>query len=332
MSIEIREVADPAEWNGYVERSPQGTVFHRAECLSVLADHAGGRAHLLAGYKGHEPVGIFPVTVLSKARITTAFSPPPGYLVPYLGPVLLSNGNLKQRKAEKRHHRFVEGCLSWIEDRYAPRYTHVRTACDYADVRPLAWNGFDVTPQHTYAVELGDDEEELLMRFSSDARSNVRNADEAAYDIEVGGRTEIERIVDQLDRRYDEQDESYLLEASVVTDLHERLGTDHVKPYVCRVGGEFVGGMIALADDRRVYRWQGGAKSTGDLPVNDLIDWRIMRDAIADGRREYDLVGADTARLNGYKAKFNPRLCTYYSTERGSRPMRMMAGIYKQFR
>ncbi|MDL5360586.1 GNAT family N-acetyltransferase [Halalkalicoccus sp. NIPERK01] len=332
MSIEIREASDPAEWNGYVERSPQGTVFHRAECVSVLADHADGRAHLLVGYKGQEPVGVFPVTAISRARITTAFSPPPGFLIPYLGPALLSNGSLKQRKAEKRHHRFVEGCLEWIEGRYAPKYTHVRTACGYADVRPLAWNGFDVTPQHTYAVELGDDEEGLLMRFSSDARSNVRNAEDDDYEIDLGGRGAIERIVDQLERRYGEQDESYLLDAGFVTDLYDRLGPDHVKPYVCRVGGEFVGGMIALADDERVYRWQGGAKSTGGLPVNDLLDWRIMREAIDAGRREYDLVGADTERLNGYKAKFNPALRTYYSTERGSRPMRMVAGIYKQFR
>ncbi len=332
MSIDVREVTDPDEWNRYVERSPQGTVFHRAECLSVLTEHADGRAHLLGGYKGQEPVGIFPVTTLSKARITTAFSPPPGFLIPYLGPALLCGDGLKRRKAEKRHHRFVAGCLDWIEDQYAPKYTHVRTACGYGDVRPMAWHGFDVTPQHTYAVDLGDDEEALLMRFSGDARSNVRNTDDADYEIELGGREAIERIVAQLDRRYDEQDESYLLDAAFVTDLYDRLGEEHVKPYVCRVEGEFVRGMIALADEKRVYRWQGGAKSTGGLPVNDLLDWQIMREAMAAARREYDLVGADTERLNGYKAKFDPELRTYYSTERGSRPMRMVAGLYKQLR
>lgn len=332
MSIEIRPLTDETGWNRYVERSPQATVFHRAECLSVLAEHAGGTAHLLAGFKGQEPVGIFPVVALSKATITTVFSPPPGLLVPYLGPALLNATGLKRRKAEKRHHRFVEGCLDWIDERYAPRYTHVRTPRNYVDVRPLAWNGFEATPQYTYAVELGDDEEELLMRFSSDARSNVRGADGADYTIELGEHGAIERIVEQLHRRYDEQDESYLLDDAFVTALYDRLGEDHVRPYVCRVDGEFVGGMIALADDEIVYRWQGGAKPTDDLPVNDLLDWRIMRDGIDDGRREYDLVGADTRRLNGYKAKFNPEIQPYYSAERGSRPMRMVAGLYKQFR
>lgn len=329
MSIEIRTLTDEAEWNRYVERSPHGTVFHRAECLSVLAEHAEGTRHLLAGFKGQEPVGIFPVTTLSKATITTVFSPPPGFLIPYLGPALLDSGNLKQRKAEKRHHRFVEGCLDWIGKEHAPKYTHIRTSHGYADVRPLAWSGFEVHPQHTYAVSL-DDEDELLMAFSADARSNIRGA-EGEYEIDLGGRAAISRIIEQLDDRYDEQGESYLLDGAFVTDLYDRLGEEHVRPYVCRVDGEFVGGMIALADESRIYRWQGGAKSTGELPTTDLLDWHIMREGISRGCREYDLVGADTKRLNGYKAKFNPELRTYYSVERGSRPMRMMARLYKQF-
>lgn len=331
MSIEIRELTDGGEWNRYVERSPQGTVFHRAECLSVLAEHANGTAHMLGGFKGQEPVGIFPVVALSKVTITTVFSPPPSLLIPYLGPALLNTNGLKQRKAEKRHHRFVEGCLDWIDERYAPRYTHIRTSGGYTDVRLLAWNGFDVMPQHTYAVDLGDDEEELLMRFSSDARSNIRGADGTDYSVELGGSSAIDRIVDQLERRYDEQGESYLLDAAFVRDLYDRLGEEYVRPYVCRIEGEFVSGMIALADEDTVYRWQGGAKSTGELPVNDLIDWHIMREAIELGHREYDLVGADTRRLNGYKAKFDPEVRTYYSVERGSRPIRMAARLYKQF-
>lgn len=330
MSIDIRRLTDGTEWNRYAERSPHGTVFHRAEFVETLADHAGGSAHLLAGFKGQEPVGIFPVTTISKATITTAFSPPPGFLIPYLGPALLNSEGLKQRKAEKRHHRFVEGCLDWVDDQYAPKYTHLRTAGGYTDVRPLAWSGFEITPQHTYAVDLGEDEEELLMRFSSDARSNVRGS-EGECEIELGGRAAIARIVEQLDRRYDEQGESYLLDSAFVTDLYDRLGTDYIRPYVCRIDGEFAGGMLALADEKRFYRWQGGAKSTGEHPVNDLVDWHIMREAIASGRQEYDLVGADTERLNGYKAKFDPELRTYYSVERGSRPMRMMARLYKQF-
>lgn len=330
MSIEIRTLTDETEWNRYVEQSPHGTVFHRAECLSVLAEHAEGTPHMLVGFKGQEPVGIFPVTVISKATITTAFSPPPGFLIPYLGPALLNSNGLKQRKVEKRHHRFVEGCLEWVNEEYAPKYTHIRTAHGYTDVRPLTWNGFSVTPQHTYAVSLGEDEEELLMGFSSDARSNVRGAS-GDYEIDLGGRDAISRIIGQLDDRYDEQGESYLLDSAFVTDLYDRLGEEFVRPYVCRVDDEFVGGMITLADESTVYRWQGGAKFTGELPVTDLLDWHIMRDGISHGRQEYDLVGADTERLNGYKAKFNPQLRTYYSIERGSRPMRMMARLYKQF-
>ena len=61
MAIEITPLHDPIEWNDLVDRSSQATPFHRAECLDVLAAHADATLHPYAGFKGQEPVGIFPI-------------------------------------------------------------------------------------------------------------------------------------------------------------------------------------------------------------------------------------------------------------------------------
>ncbi len=72
-------------------------------------------------------------------------------------------------------------------------------------MRPFVWNEYDVTPGYTYVVDLEGDESALLDRFSSDARSNVRNADEDAYIVEEGNGVDVERIVDQVANRYENQ-------------------------------------------------------------------------------------------------------------------------------
>jgi hypothetical protein len=334
MSVEVRRASaqERERWDGWVARSPHANPFHRRGALVALAEHADARLHPLVGFKGQEPAGLFPLFETRRAGLSLLFSPLPDLLVPYLGPALLNVGKLKRRKAERRHERFVEGCLDWLDSELDPRYVHVRTDSRYADLRPLKWNGFSVEPGYTYVVDLAVGAEKLLERFSSDARSNVRNTPDSAYTVEEGGPAAIDRIVGQVRRRYDAQGKSYGVTPAFVRDLHERLPEGVLRAHVCRVDGEFAGGIVTLEGEGTIYRWQGGAKHDADLPINDLLDWQIMRDAIDRGIEAYDLVGADARRLNRYKAKFGPGLRSYHQAERAGPAMRLAREIYTRLR
>ncbi|NHN59137.1 MULTISPECIES: GNAT family N-acetyltransferase [Halorussus] len=321
---------DHHDWNDLVERSPQAGVFHYGESLEVQADHADARIHPLVGYKGQEPVGVFPVFEKRKGGMTMAFSPAPGLWVSYLGPALLNHRKLKRRKRERRNKRFVRGCLDWIDARLGPRFTQVRPVPDYRDVRPFEWADFDVDVRHTYSVDLTPGEDEVLMSFSSDARNNIRT--DGDYRVYEGGPDEIAAIISQVRSRHDEQDESYGVTADFVTDLYRGLPDGAVRPYACEIDGEFAGGMVALEFGDTVYRWQGGAKHDRDLPVNDLVDWAIMTDAMDRGVENYDLVGANEERLCGYKAKFGPELRSYYSIQKGTRVTNALSSVYQKLR
>ncbi len=332
MSIDVRVATDDDldRWNGYVERSPQGTLCHEYEALQVQADHADATLHPLIGFKGQEEVGLFPVFEIEKGFITTAFSPPPHLRVPYLGPAFMNMGKLKQRKRERRQKRFIEGCFEWVAEELAPKYAHLRTSTAFADSRPFKWNEYDVSPEYTYVVDLSPDEDELLMTFSSDARSNITNTDDDAYEIEVGGDEEIRLIVDQVRRRYESQGVSFNVTEEFVLDLANRADTGAVRPYTLRSDGEFLGGILALEHGNTTGRWLGGVRTDAnvDLPTNDLLDWAVMSDGLDRGLTEYDLIGADNPRINQYKAKFNPGLRTYYSIEYGEWGFQTIASLY----
>ena len=333
MAIEVTtaDADDIDRWNRYVERSPHGTAFHELEALRTLADHSKTELHLLVGRKGQESVGIFPIFELRKAGVSAVFSPPPRLLVTFLGPALLNFQNLKQRKAERRHAQFVEGCLDWIDEEIDPRYTHIRTPLGYDDLRPYSWNGFEVTPRYTYTVDLTGDPDDLQMQFSSDARRNIRNTDDSAYEIREGDENAIRRIIRRIRQRYEEQDETYLLSSPFVVDLYRRLPEGRVRPIECYVGGEFVGGIIAIDDGTTLSRWQGSARHDLDVPVNDLLDWHLMATGMEEGRDAYDLVGANTRRLNRYKSKFAPDLRTYHSLEAGTTMVSLLTSVYKKY-
>ena len=336
MSVEIRTLdpqTDADEWNRYVERSDGSNPFFRAEAIRLQAEDTGTTPYLLAGFKGQEPVGIFPVFEYTRGPVTGVFSPAPHSWTSYLGPALLNVDKLKQRKADSRIKRFLEGCLEWIDEECSPVYTKFVTA-EFDDIRPFVWNEYDVDPRLTYIVDLEGTEDELLKRFSSDARRNIQNADEAAYTIEEGDVDDVERIVRKVRERYESQGQPFQLSTEFARSLYQQLPDGVLRPYVCRVDGEFLGGILVLESGRTRYRWQGGVKPDADvdLAINDLLDWHVMRDGLHGGIDEYDLVGAGVPSINRYKAKFNPRLENHYVITSGAFGIDLLVDQYQKHR
>lgn len=327
--VERETDTDRTEWNRLVERSSQGTPFHRFECLELLAERSDIDLLPLACYNGQEPVGVFPVFERSYSFVSTVFSPPPGLKVPYLGPILLDHDHLSKRNLERRQWRLVSSCLEAIESESSPQYLHFRSTYDFRDPRPFDWEGFDVLTGFTYVVDLTPGREQIFDRFSSDARSNVRECEDAGCTIELAGKDSVERIVDQVRSRYADQGESYPLDSSFVEALYERTPSGVVRPYVCTLDGEFVGGNVVLASENTWFPWVGAATPESDLGINDALHWRAMQESIDRGARSYDLVGADTDRLSAYKSKFGPALEPVYTVRRSTRYMRAVEQVYR---
>ena len=331
MSVEIRRVDDSEEWDRYVDRSPTSTFFHRADVLELQAEHSGATLYPLVGFKGEEPVGVFPLFSVRKGPLTGLFSPPPFLLVSYLGPAMLNQGKLSRRKAERRIQSLVEGSIERVSEAVDPRFTQITTPVGFGDVRPFKWGGYDVVPRYTYHVDLSEDDEETLSRFSSDARQNVTRSHDEEYVIEEGGRDVIDRIVAQVERRYRSRGEQVSMPSSFVRDVGDSLSEGAVRTYTCRVDGEHASGIVALEHGDVVYRWIGGVKPDveTDLPINDLLDWEVMQRAMGRGLTRYDLVGAGDHRINRYKAKFNPGLRTFYRIQSGSGLVNAIANTYR---
>lgn len=332
MSVEVNRLDDPAEWNDHVRASRYGTPFHLHEALEVLAAYSDTDCHLLVGFKGNEPVGVFPVFTKQVGPVTAALSPPPNLKIPYLGPVFLNVQKLKRRRRELRMSRFIDAVLEWLEREVDPAFTNIRTAPGYTDVRPFIWQEYEAVPRYTYVVDLDRDSDDLLAAFSSDARKNITGDYDVDYELSTGGPEIIHEILDQVAARHAEQGESFPVDATFAVDLYDALPDGVVRPAYCSVDGEFVGGKISVELDGRLMAWLGGTKPDHDLPVNELLDWRSFTDAMDRGVTAYDLAGANDRRLSRYKSKYAPELTPYFRLESGSWGARRAATLYNRVR
>ena len=299
--------------------------------MQVLADRSGATLHPFVGYQGDRPVGLFPIFERSRGPVTTLFSPVPDHKVSYLGPVLLEPTVGSSADDERRRRSFLGASLSCLGERFAPSYVNVRTTPRFDDPRQFAWQGFEVVPRHSYVVDLTPEPDALLDSFSSDARRNVRDPPDNV-EIREGGHDAIDRIIEQVIARHEQQGETYFVTPEYVRELYDALPEGILRPYEVRLDGAFAGGMVTLESGDTIYRWQGGAKPDLDVPVNDLLDWHVMRVARDRGRESYDFVGANNRRIADYKAKFAPELVTFYNMEISTRPMSLVSRLYKRFR
>lgn len=337
MSIDITQFdaddrIDREQWNDYIRRSRGGTVFHTFDMLELIERHASADLYPFIGYKGQEPVGVFPVFELRKGGISTVFSPPPRMGIPMMGPAPLNDGHLKQRKAERRIRRFVDGCLELIDERVSPRYSRVSTSIGIDDPRPFTWNDFDASPRHTYVLDIDRDPEDLKGSFSKSLRRYLDPDEDDRFRIEERGEEAIEFIHEQVSARYEAQDRTYTVPLDFLLEAYETLPDGRIRPYIGEVDGETVSGILVFEGSSTIYYSEGGGKPDIDYPINDLLHWHIIRDARSRGIETYDLCGANTKRICKYKSKFNPELATYYEVERGTPVMNAVSSLYKRLR
>ncbi len=332
MSIRVEEAtgSDLERWDSYVDRSTDASTFHRLPALELIARHHGIRLHPLIGYKGEEPIGLFPVFELKTGPFITVASPPPESGVAYLGPIRVASNDRKQRKLEKERRRFIEGTLEWIETEVDPDLVQIRCTDGFTDVRPFLWNDFDVTPSYTYVVDLRTEPDELLDAFASDARRNIRDGNEQDWVIEIGGLEDLRPFNELVRSRLAEKDVQYHLSTAFLEELYETLGSEYVRPYVCRLNGEIVGGTLVLKEGNTLSAWIGGAAPEIDLPVNEAIDWQIIQDGIEDGFEQYDLHGAMERGVTEYKSKFDPELTPLFEITGKSPKARAASGLIQQ--
>ncbi|MFC7137881.1 GNAT family N-acetyltransferase [Halobaculum litoreum] len=242
-------------------------VFHTPEALDALDAHANGDLRLYGGFKGEQVVGLAPVFVRKQAIGTAALSPPPGFAVPRLGPLVMPVSP-KQRKRERVNGRFTEGLLEELDVGASTTLFRMVCPASYPDPRPFAWSELSMTPSFTYHLPVQSDTDAMLKSFSKSLRREITDAEELDVTVEVGDERAVRRIFEQARDRYDEQDRPFTLTWPYVRDLTDALSSvGRCRAYVARDGnGMFRSGIVVLYSNDAAYFWLGAPSRRSTAP------------------------------------------------------------------
>lgn len=327
-----------AEWDEQLPQDPL-EIFYSADALRIIDDHWSGELRLYGGYKGQQLVGLAPVFIRQHRLGRLVASPPIGFGIDRLGPVVMPTSP-KQRKKEAVNRKFITKLIEEIDA--TDRFTLFRMSCDiqYDDPRPFQWAGLDITPAFTYRLDLDSTTpDEVLSSFSRDLRRDIKKRDEVGITVRREPNTSeyLERIYRAMQDRFREQGTEHPISWAFFRDLVGGL-EDNARVYVAESDdGEFLSGMVVLYANGTAYYWKGGAKPSGvdcSVSPNSLLHWQIIEDTFTDPTLEsitaYDFYTAKNSRLSRYKSSFGGRLVPHYLVESNGVEMKLAKGLYKK--
>jgi len=317
MTVELLE--DKKRWDLFVEKSPQGSLFHKWDFLKTVERHSKYRFLPYGVYLGEELRCIFPFFIgRDRLGMTFMFSPPPiNTQIWYLGPAFdPSVQALKASAKEKTLDQVTSDVCNEI-DKIAPNFVYFKTVPNFLDVRFFVWKKYVEHSCFTHAIDLEKSLDEIWASFSKNDRWAIRRV--SAHSPEIQQTNDVSAFLDVWRPRFSELGiEAPLISDSYLEELVAAFPQD-MTIYNVSIDGKLATASVNCALQKERYAtWIGGVNARRDLSVNDYLTWELVKQAKSEGFKKLDL-GEGDARLGRYKAKFDPVLEPLCLVERSDR-------------
>lgn len=311
MDIAVATERDAAEWDRIVEESPHGTIFHTWKWLKIVEKYTGSRLYPVIGYDRNEPAAIIPLFLMKKMQIRMVFSPPPQTALFYLGPLLIDYEMKKQHKREAAFEIFQKAIDSFLIDDLKANYISIALPPGIHDPRAYAWAGYTVEPAYDYIQDISKGIEYAWQMIPRKVRQNINRASSRGISVVEGSRRDFERVIDLMNKRYEEQGKLVTVPKDYLFDLYEQY-PGNIKVFAAQYDEEVISGVISIFYRNQVLSWIGNPKiSIPDLPSpNDKLIWEEIKCGCIHGMKQYvTLSAAGNERLHAYySSKMNPEL------------------------
>jgi GNAT acetyltransferase-like protein len=294
-----------AEWVAALRDMPAATTFHSDEWLTVL-EHAYGCPVLRLGFMaGDSLAGIMPVPVRRMLTYTIAGSR--GLVTPYHGP-LCRNVDAYPAVFETFWHVADAARWDFVEVAIAPDSPLARWQSPVNNVRHEV--------RQTICLDLARSATAVFEAMNAACRRAIRRAEKAGLDIRVvpaHDRDWIEPYWKMTVELYRRQHRPPAIPRPFYESLWDTFrNTGRLRILQALHRGEVIAGGIFLLDDGRLYYCDGAsADASRELRPNNLIQWEIIRWAIAERYRTYDMVGADVPGIARFKLGFGGHLAPH---------------------
>ena len=291
-----------ARWDEFVQKSPQGTLFH----TTLWLEASGVPFRLLGCFRGSEMHGGCAIGII---RHRTAGRPYPS-VTPYLG-VLYPSSNAKY-VTEISHNKEIGSAFAVFLKTEFDRVVDLAFSPEVVDLQPFIWQGFATELRYTYRLSLTN-LQTVLDNMDASRRNKLVSAEKQGVQVESGADFgEIAR----LSERSFERQSLVSMHGQTVNRFEAALRrAGRCRGFLARSkDGEPLGAVWLAWDEKRAYYLLGGydhsAKSNKAI---SLALWRAIQFTATDLKLpEFDFEGSAIPAVEQFFRKFGGTLTPYH--------------------
>lgn len=304
--FEVRELKKEEfeEWDTLVEKSPQGTIFHKTSWLTSFVDYEF--KIIVCTYRKNIVAGI-PLTHTKRFAVKFAINPP---FTPYLG-IVFKEKNQKyserlsfEKEISRKIAKNTKDFASYMD--YSFHY-------NFVDAQPFIWSGFSVKPHYTYVLNLEENLDAILKNMRKKTRNRIVTS--SKYDLEVseGLPKQIVELM-YLTHKRKNQRPPYSKEAyEAYLDAFSK--NKVMKLIIIEDKDDLLAGGAIVYDSKRAYYLASGINPEGKYSgIGQLLIWMLIRCAKQElGLKEFDFEGSMNEGIEQFFRGFGGKLTPCYT-------------------
>ena len=278
---EVRIVTDHAEWDSFVESSPQGTIFSTARWMDLF-----NKSYQIWGYyKGDTLYG------------GAANFDEPQPLTPFQGVLVRPMPDMKYATMMSLHNEVATELLEYLPLEFFNHYT-------FCDMRPFKWDGLRCAINYTYVVSLSS-----LTQLWTELEKSTR------YEINRCSKNGISLVylgtdTAMFDKMYNETFDNKGLDRPVATKLIQSIFANLDAECLVAFKDERPSSAVVTVRDRKRAYYILGASNHENTSAFTL--WQAFHSLASRGVKEIDLVGCNDQKIGLFKRGFGGKLRPYY--------------------
>lgn len=282
-------------WDEFVKNSPQGSFFCSIVWLQILAEVNNRSFKILVCKRNNKIVAGLPFFENKKGfwKFIT-----PVFLMPYEGPLFLTNQDSKLQKIIADQLEFLEYLIKWLLKEYS--LIQLKTHYSQNDLRAFTWNDFQIEPEHTYVCKL-DNELTVYNRFNQSLRKKIQKCNELKYKIIPS--VDLDFFTEMYFSSYKRHGNKPPISLDKFKYLLQKIvELSNVQLYFIKRENQVLAGRIIMESGDTIFDLLAGNNDENGLASAFLVA-EIMR-LYAGKFKYFDFMGADHPEIEKFKRAF----------------------------
>ena len=293
------------EWATLVERSPQGTIFHKSYWLEASLM----KYRIYGCYRGSELVGGLPITYSEHLGIKCACHPP---LTPYIGAIYenLKGKNVtrlsKQKEICTKLAKKLKEDFDGVSFRFAPFSV---------DLQPFIWEGFSTSVSYVYRLSI-ENLDSVWKEMDKRRREYIAHSEREGFYTVL--QDDLEELYSLVEKTYQKQQMKPFFRKAAFSYQSILKTKNECKSFVVKDrSGKSKAAVFIVWDRNTAYSLLSGYDYESDsMDAGSLAMWEAIKFSRNQlNLKEFDFCGSMIPRIERYLRKFGGTLTPTYSVD-----------------